>query len=155
MTSTTGLIVPKEKKIVGIKPAEKKELIVHIHFDAKYKISPLSDLTENTTKDLDLEKTENKKGIYKNADLLKMHAYKDAIRRTGGAYILYPGDFQIKQKGFHEIIPGLGAFPIRPSKNDSGIGELKSFILELISHFENQNSQREKLARKTFEIFNS
>lgn len=25
MTSTTGLIVPKEKKIVGIKPAEKKE----------------------------------------------------------------------------------------------------------------------------------
>ena len=44
-----------------------------------------------------------------------MHAYKDAIRRTGGAYILYPGtDNQNPLKGFHEIIPGLGAFAIRP-----------------------------------------
>jgi len=141
---------------ISEKEAEKQELIVHVHFDAKYKITPLTNfINQNSAKDLDEEKTENKKGIYKNADLLKMHAYKDAIRRTGGAYILYPGDKLIKQKGFHEIIPGLGAFPIRPSKNDSGIGELKSFILELISHFENQDSQREKLARKTFEIFNS
>ena len=31
---------------------------------------------------LSKEKKENLKGNYKNADLLKMHAYKDAIRRT-------------------------------------------------------------------------
>ena len=41
-----------------------------------------------------------------------MHAYKDAIRRTGGAYILYPGESEEWRKiGFHEVIPGLGAFP--------------------------------------------
>ncbi|MBL6869560.1 MAG: hypothetical protein ISQ99_05775, partial [Flavobacteriales bacterium] len=95
----------------------------------------------------------NKKGIYKNADLIKMHAYKDAIRRTGGAYVLYPGDKSLNRKGFHEIIPGLGAFPVRPSKNDSGIGELKAFILEIIEHFVNRASQREKIAFKTYDVY--
>src|SRR6056297_592624 len=109
---------------ISEKEAEEQELIVHVHFDAKYKIANLADfLDQNYDNDLDEEKTENRKGIYKNADLLKMHAYKDAIRRTGGAYVLYPGDKAINQKGFHEIIPGLGAFPVKPSKTDSGIGE--------------------------------
>jgi predicted component of viral defense system (DUF524 family) len=134
--------------------AEQQELIVHVHFDAKYKIANLSEfLEQNTENDLEKEKAENRKGIYKNADLLKMHAYKDAIRRTGGAYVLYPGDEHIKQKGFHEIIPGLGAFPVKPSKNDSGIGELKAFILEIIKHFINRASQREKIAYRTFDIY--
>ncbi|TYA58011.1 DUF2357 domain-containing protein [Formosa maritima] len=134
--------------------AEKQELIVHVHFDAKYKIANLTDFIEqNTVKDLDEEKTENRKGIYKNADLIKMHAYKDAIRRTGGAYVLYPGDKSLNRKGFHEIIPGLGAFPVRPSKNDSGIGELKSFILEVIKHFVNRASQRERIAFRTYDVY--
>jgi predicted component of viral defense system (DUF524 family) len=139
---------------ISEKAAEKQELIIHVHFDAKYKIANLTDFIEqNTTKDLDEEKTENKKGIYKNADLIKMHAYKDAIRRTGGAYVLYPGDKSLNRKGFHEIIPGLGAFPVRPSKNDSGIGELKDFILEIIEHFVNRASQREKIAFRTYDVY--
>ena len=139
---------------ISEKEAEEQELIVHVHFDAKYKIANLADfLDQNYDNDLDEEKTENRKGIYKNADLLKMHAYKDAIRRTGGAYVLYPGDKAINQKGFHEIIPGLGAFPVKPSKTDSGIGELKSFILEIIGHFINRASQREKIAFRTFDIY--
>lgn len=134
--------------------AEKQELIVHVHFDAKYKIANLTDfLEQNTENDLNEEKADNRKGIYKNADLLKMHAYKDAIRRTGGAYVLYPGDKSVNQKGFHEIIPGLGAFPVKPSKTDSGIGELKAFILEIIEHFINRTSQREKIAFRTFDIY--
>ncbi|TVZ16095.1 DUF2357 domain-containing protein [Maribacter sp. MAR_2009_72] len=140
----------------GIKEeeAEIQELIVHIHFDAKYKVANFTDFLEkDSDKDLKLEKTENRKGVYKNADLLKMHAYKDAIRRTGGAYVLYPGDMSIERRGFHEIIPGLGAFPVRPSKMDSGIGELKSFILDTVEHFINRASQREKLAFRTFDIY--
>jgi predicted component of viral defense system (DUF524 family) len=134
--------------------AEKQELIVHIHFDAKYKIANLTDFIEqNFAIDLDEEKTENKKGVYKNADLLKMHAYKDAIRRTGGAYVLYPGDKKLYQKGFHEIIPGLGAFPVRPSKDNSGIGELKAFINEIIDHFLNRVSQREKIAFSKYKTY--
>lgn len=134
--------------------AEKQELIVHVHFDAKYKIANLTDfLEQNAENELDEEKIENRKGIYKNADLLKMHAYKDAIRRTGGAYVLYPGNKAINQKGFHEIIPGLGAFPVKPSKTDSGIGELKAFILDIMEHFLNRASQREKIAYRTFDIY--
>lgn len=134
--------------------AEIQELIVHVHFDAKYKIANLADyLEQNVESELDQQKEENRKGVYKNADLLKMHAYKDAIRRTGGAYVLYPGDASIIQKGFHEIIPGLGAFPVKPSKTDSGIGALKAFILEIIEHFLNRASQREKIAYRTFDIY--
>ncbi|MFN8277436.1 MAG: DUF2357 domain-containing protein [Chitinophagales bacterium] len=134
--------------------AETQELIVHVHFDAKYKIANLTDFLEQVTEnDPAREKEENRKGVYKNADLLKMHAYKDAIRRTGGAYVLYPGDKSINQKGFHEIIPGLGAFPVKPSKTESGIGELKAFILEIIEHFINRASQREKIAFRTFDIY--
>ncbi|MCG2459391.1 DUF2357 domain-containing protein [Flavobacteriaceae bacterium F89] len=134
--------------------AEKQELIVHIHFDAKYKVANLTDFIEQSSdNELDNKKLENRKGIYKNADLLKMHAYKDAIRRTGGAYVLYPGVKEINRKGFHEIIPGLGAFPVRPSKTDSGIRELKTFILEIMEHFINRASQREKSAYRTFDIY--
>ncbi len=136
------------------KQAEQEELIVHVHFDAKYKVENFADyLKQQSDDELDSEKTANRKGIYKNADLLKMHAYKDAIRRTGGAYVLYPGTEKIKQRGFHEIIPGLGAFPVRPSKTDSGIAELKNFILEVVDHFVNRASQREKIAYRTFDIY--
>jgi predicted component of viral defense system (DUF524 family) len=134
--------------------AEQQELIVHVHFDAKYKIANLADfLQQNSEKDLDEEKTENRKGIYKNADLLKMHAYKDAIRRTGGAYVLYPGDKSINQKGFHEIIPGLGAFPVKPSKTENGISELKAFIQDVINHFLDRASQREKIALRSYKVY--
>lgn len=133
--------------------AEKQELIVHIHFDAKYKVDNLAfKLSQDSDTKLDDEKIENRKGVYKNVDLLKMHAYKDAIRRTGGAYVLYPGGKAINRKGFHEIIPGLGAFPVRPGKSDSGIGELKAFILEVVDHFINRSSQRERFAYRTFDI---
>jgi predicted component of viral defense system (DUF524 family) len=133
--------------------AETEELIVHIHFDAKYKIANLGDiLNQEKEEDLDSEKQENRNGIYKNADLLKMHAYKDAIRRTGGAYVLYPGDKPLNKIGFHEILPGLGAFPVKPSKTDSGISELKNFIFQVIEHFVNRASQREKLAYSVYDI---
>ncbi len=133
--------------------AETEELIVHIHFDAKYKIANLGDiLNQEKEEDLDSEKQENRNGVYKNADLLKMHAYKDAIRRTGGAYVLYPGDKTLNKIGFHEIIPGLGAFPVKPSKTDSGISELKDFIFRVIEHFVNRASQREKLAFSVYDI---
>ncbi|GAB2484900.1 DUF2357 domain-containing protein [Algoriphagus taiwanensis] len=138
----------------GIKEeqAEKEELIVHIHFDAKYKVENILQIKENED-GLSEEKTENRKGIYKNADLLKMHAYKDAIRRSGGAYVLYPGVISsTERKGFREIIPGLGAFPVRPSKLDDGTKELQGFIKKVIDHFINRASQREKIALKSYEV---
>ena len=83
-----------------------------------------------------------------------MHAYKDAIRRTGGAYILYPGtdDKPTTFKGLHEILPGLGAFAIRPSEENSGVQHLSNFINEIKNHFLNRASQRENIASKAYEI---
>jgi predicted component of viral defense system (DUF524 family) len=149
--------------------AEFQEKIVHIHFDSKYKVNhffiqtELGDIAnaENQNDEssefyidsLQLAKIEERKGIYKNADLLKMHAYKDAIRRTGGAYILYPGTESTEPfYGFHELIPGLGAFAIRPQETDNGIGELSTFIDKAILHFNNMASQHRRLSSKIFDI---
>jgi len=131
--------------------AEREELIVHIHFDAKYKVDNLQNIF-GKDENLDEEKEEQKKGTYKRADLLKMHTYKDAIRRTAGAYVLYPGtEGQYTRTGFHELIPGLGAFSIRPSRTNNGSEELKRFIQDLVHHFMNRASQREKMSFKTYE----
>ena len=153
--------------------AEKNEKIVHIHFDSKYKVQQFTikaDVEENLTEtdenstdvlienekkidSLEKEKIEERKGIYKNADLLKMHAYKDAIRRTGGAYVLYPGTESSKPlHGFHEIIPGLGAFAIRPKEGENGTAELGAFIDKIIAHFNNRASQQRRHSNTIYEI---
>ncbi len=134
--------------------AEATEQIVHIHFDAKYKIANINQILgeEQSEDSLNKEKKQNLKGIYKNADLLKMHAYKDAIRRTSGAYVLYPGETNKPIKGFHEVLPGLGAFPIKPTKNTNETIHLEIFIKEVLNHFLNTASQRENISSKTYRI---
>ena len=137
--------------------AEEQELIVHVHFDAKYKVEGLRYLTESdeaglSDDELVAEKKMQKEGSYKRADLLKMHAYKDAIRRTVGAYVLYPGSKEYNQKGFHEVVPGLGAFPVSPSKSGNGLEAVRDFINEVVQHFSNRASQRERLSYHRYDI---
>ena len=148
--------------------AEEQDLIVHIHFDAKYKLKKilLSEKYPDEThtfvdEDADLseedllmnqEKQEEEKGIYKRVDLLKMHAYKDAIRRTSGAYILYPGSENKKLKGFHEILPGLGAFCLSPNSIEKDSKEIEHFLHDILTHMLNRASQRERLSYHTYEI---
>jgi hypothetical protein len=135
--------------------AEKQELIIHIHFDAKYKIDNISEIFGQPnleSGDLDNEKSDWNKEFYKNADLLKMHAYKDAIRRTAGAYVIYPGTEKLVKFGFHEVIPGLGAFPIRPSLYDDGTSNLRQFVLDVIDHFLNRSTQQERLSYHIYDI---
>ena len=139
--------------------AEANESIVHIHFDAKYKITNFYQTVNPNLDGLELEQTLNqeeldeRKGTYKNVDLLKMHAYKDAIRRSGGAYILYPGAKEKPFRGFHEIIPGLGAFSVNPSTDNFEINELSRFIDSIIDHLLDRTSQREQLSDETYKIF--
>jgi predicted component of viral defense system (DUF524 family) len=147
---------------IGSDKAEEEELIVHIHFDAKYRVDKLTTIfgDENNDDDeerkerlLNEEKEEQNRGNYKRADLLKMHSYKDAIRRTAGAYILYPGDeMSYKGKGFHELLPGLGAFAIDPSPSNNGKQELTSFLEDVVTHFINKASQREKASFEQYLI---
>ena len=135
------------------KDAERDELIVHIHFDAKYKVIQFDYNTKIDSDILEEEEINERKGNYINADLLKMHAYKDAIRRTGGAYVLYPGTEKKEIRGFHEIIPGLGAFAINPTEFNNGINELSKFIDLVIDHLIDRASQRENISNKARLIY--
>jgi len=133
--------------------AEEQELITHIHFDAKYRIGDLSKLFAEEV-DLDEEKKQQRAGNYKRADLLKMHAYRDSIRRSAGAYVLYPGtETDQKQfKGFHELLPGLGAFALRPGGAEDGANSLERFLKEVVSHACNRASQREQQSYHTYRV---
>lgn len=151
--------------------AEEEDLIVHIHFDAKYKLNKIllddrlpdethtfedddADLSEDDLL-MNQEKREEEKGIYKRVDLLKMHAYKDAIRRTSGAYILYPGSENKRLKGFHEVLPGLGAFCLSPNSMERDSKEIERFLHDVLDHMLNRTSQRERISYHTYEVYKS
>lgn len=145
---------------VSMEQAEQEDLIVHIHFDAKYRVNKI-DLGTDDPKDEELiskallkEKREQDVGVYKRADLLKMHAYKDAIRRTSGAYVLYPGTVQRRLRGFHEVIPGLGAFCLSPSyKCEEELMALQIFLLKIVDHLLDRTSQRERMSYYTNSVY--
>ncbi|MDC0359162.1 DUF2357 domain-containing protein [Acidimicrobiales bacterium] len=100
-----------------------------VHFDAKYRVQGVDATSEQD----ELSAT--------RADIHKMHAYRDAIRRSAGSFVIYPGNaaggterFQL----FDEIVPGIGAISLRPT----GTGEadaatsrsLAEFINEVMTH---------------------
>lgn len=141
----------------SLEQAETEELAVHVHFDAKYRIDQIMSLLDGdeNADALDAEKEDQAKGTYKRADLLKMHAYKDAIRRTSGAYILYPGTTNKQFARFHEILPGLGAFAVSPRQRDFGEGKedgLRQFIVKVTQSLLDRVSQRERMAYHTYDI---
>jgi predicted component of viral defense system (DUF524 family) len=128
--------------------AERDELAVHVHFDAKYRVDDIAEQFgqggAGDEEDLREEKREQLSGIYKRGDILKMHAYRDAIRRSGGAYVLYPGDINRNWLGYHELLPGLGAFPLRPGGGGlDGSTELARFISDVAAHVCDRATRRE------------
>ena len=142
--------------------AEENELMVHVHFDAKYRVERLKELFGDEGDDDDdaLEDQTNAEvpSAAKYHDLLKMHAYRDAIRRTAGAYVLYPGnpaDGNKQYKGFHEVLPGLGAFAVRPEKNGSstGMSAVSLFLDQVIEHLANRTTARERVTYHVAESY--
>ena len=140
-----------------IEDAEKIDAVVHIHFDAKYKIDKFLEIFGDTPSgaqaseaaDAALNKIrdEEARGEYKRGDLLKMHSYNDAIRRTYGSYILYPGDKDDPKRRYREIIPGIGAFKLRPGNDEpDGAGAIKTFIRKVTVSLQNRLTQRERLS---------
>ncbi len=131
---------------ISEREAEASMQAVHVHFDSKYRVNRPQDLFGDEDLDANQTKVEEKAGNYKRADLLKMHAYKDAIRRSYGAYVLYPGSRNAQDQTwtyYHEIVPGLGAFVLRPG--DEGLG-ITSFLKDLVEHCSTAGSARETLA---------
>lgn len=129
--------------------AEKLGLSVHLHFDAKYRIQSSRDVfvKNSTEEELDIVKEEESKGLYKRADILKMHAYNDAIRRTYGSYVIFPGTNDERMDRFFEILPGIGAFVLRPDKSGAkGVSELERFISSVADSLVNRVTQREHMS---------
>ena len=127
----------------------KQELEVWLHFDAKYRVDNLlAQLTSAPDSDESFAESTTSGGA-KRDDLLKMHAYRDAIARTAGAYVLYPG-LEIKDirrhPGFKEVLPGLGAFPLRPSSDGlpSSSQALDQFLSDVLTHVASQVTRDER-----------
>lgn len=116
--------------------------VAYLHFDAKYRAENLNMIFGEDTPDLDEEKDEGKAtATYKRGDLLKMHTYNDAVRQTAGSYVLYPGtDTEKRLRKFHEILPGVGAFVLKPGRPECR-DALKAFLMDVFRHQADQFTQ--------------
>jgi predicted component of viral defense system (DUF524 family) len=134
--------------------AERQELLVHVHFDAKYRVEDIEGLFGAEGAD---DADDEVEGNYKRQDLLKMHAYRDAIKRSQGAYVLYPGraNAAVKLKGFHEILPGLGAFGVAPDETGvaQGLESLEKFLDEVLAHLGNRTTAQERVSYHVAESY--
>lgn len=104
-----------------------------LHFDAKYRVDWTTPFGRDTGED-DTAK-ELFSGTTKRSDLLKMHAYRDAIRNSAGSYVLFPGSDSTSfnfTRG--EFLPGLGAIPMRPISAPEDSAALVSFLCRAIKH---------------------
>ncbi|MEZ4389885.1 MAG: nuclease domain-containing protein [Polyangiales bacterium] len=72
-----------------------------VHLDAKYRLDP-------STRD----------GGFVRDELIKMHAYRDAIPGSVGAYALFPGAAEDRIEG-RDARGGVGALPLRAERDEA------------------------------------
>jgi predicted component of viral defense system (DUF524 family) len=141
------LISPADGEVAIFEP-------IAIHFDAKYRVDFVEEIF-GASEDEEIHDAMNapptlKRGGPLRDDLLKMHAYRDAIHRTAGAYVLYPGGDDngegIKCREYHELLPGLGAFVLRPSDSGaaSGAPAVRCFISDVLGHVATRLTRHER-----------
>jgi hypothetical protein len=124
---------------------------VWLHFDAKYRVERAADIMVVPDDDEDEEtRSGSDKVTSRRSDLLKMHAYRDAIRRSAGAYVLYPGTERniSLRPALEEIVPGIGAFPFRvgPDGEADSASEaaVRAFLDQILDHVANQATSYER-----------
>lgn len=130
--------------------AESDGRISYLHFDAKYRVDKLGDLFGSSVETAAARQEAKTTGTVKNADLYKMHTYNEAIRRTAGSFVLYPGADAAPHyqaggsspnvyRRYHEIVPGIGAFALKPGHGGGdqgvcGLACLQSFFEDFLAH---------------------
>ncbi|WP_412022788.1 DUF2357 domain-containing protein [Burkholderia cepacia] len=127
---------------------------IAIHFDAKYRVDFVKEIFGADSEEEVISRSESSTQLVRGgalrADLLKMHAYRDAIHRTAGAYVLYPGGDDegdgLNYPEYHELLPGLGAFVLRPTDTGlaSGASALRRFISDVIDHVATRLTRHER-----------
>jgi len=60
-----------------------------------------------------------------------------------------PGDSSRQWRGYHEILPGLGAFPIKPGNGEQAV---EKFIREIVAHTCDRATARERQSYHTFQV---
>ena len=127
--------------------------VAWIHFDAKYRVEQHIELfsapaasDNDIDKEIDLDNESRRLGHTRREDLYKMHTYLDAVKRTAGSYVIYPGT---EETVFHrgpEVLPGIGAFPLRPTETGEAEGAiaLKSFFNGVLDHLGLQSTILER-----------
>jgi hypothetical protein len=122
------------------------DLAIWLHFDAKYRVDYRKRKVNDDTTLVPDDSLSARVARSKRDDIVKMHAYRDAIRRSAGAYVLYPGDAEdVPFTEYHEILPGLGAFALRPRRNQPvGTERLDAFLGEVLDHVADSASQHER-----------
>jgi len=138
--------------------AIQNDLITYVHFDAKYKAKDLSESLTQIYQDKESAVEEGASDVgcasakdVKRVDILKMHSYRDAIKRTGGAYVLYPGTKIKLDRENGEILPGLGAFTLSPSNDSSK--EISDFLKDVAIHLCDRVTRWENYTYRAYEIY--
>jgi predicted component of viral defense system (DUF524 family) len=137
--------------------AEAAGRIGYLHFDAKFRIETVEDVFgEKGREALNEEHAETKASdTYKRGDLYKMHTYNDAIRRTAGSYVLYPGregEARTDFPRYEEVVPGVGAFRMRPGDTkhrEDCEKALSDFIADVLTHHGNRFSRNYRIRHWT------
>jgi len=162
----TLVIIPQEFDQVdwnaAEQAAEKAGRIAYLHFDAKYRGENLPGIFGDAeSEDEQAEDNHSRAtGAVNRVDLYKMHTYNEAIRRTVGSYVLYPGlvpkpDEAPRYERYHEIVPGIGAFAVRPAKqgeSPAGLESVCEFIHDILTHQLDRFTQSYQITTATEEI---
>jgi predicted component of viral defense system (DUF524 family) len=94
-------------------------------FDAKFRLRRITDVAPDTQDPDEADLANERRGVFKHADLYKMHTYRDALGAPA-VWILYPGDdfrfFEAQGSGtsindpsaLRLPIEGVGAIPLAP-----------------------------------------
>jgi len=125
-------------KAINAELAERLHLVVHLHFDAKYRLSE------------SLEHSEDDGRSFRREDLFVAHTYRDAIRRSWGAFVIYPGEEAATLHSTHPgTIPGVGAFPVKPTADGqpTGIEAIGKLLRGVAEHFGDSLEPRQRLRK--------
>ncbi len=136
---------------VHMRDAERREAIVHLHFDAKYRLEHALEFHSSIQK-LNEVKADERRGVYKRADILKMHAYKDAVRRTASAYVLYPGEKEEMRGLKAAILPAIGAFRLHPA-DVTGHGDVRQFLEGVAEALSKNTGKDQAMTHHTHAIY--
>ena len=105
---------------------------VHV-FDAKFKVDWLRDAATDVEDGADesgIDEAE-RRGVFKRADIYKMHAYRDALLRARSAWVLYPGTetrfFPVEPRS--ASLDGVGAVPLTPAGEHPELSEVVGRIV--------------------------